>query len=35
VDVYIGYLRLKLQAFEKIVGPVIMTIRGKGFMLQL
>ena len=35
VDVYIGYLRLKLQAFEKIVGQVIMTIRGKGFMLQL
>ncbi len=35
VDVYVGYLRTKLSDFVRYGGPVIVTVRGKGFMLDL
>ncbi|GEP08654.1 response regulator transcription factor [Methylobacterium gnaphalii] len=35
VDVYVGYLRSKLSDFVRFGGPVITTVRGKGFMLDL
>ncbi|GAB6846038.1 DNA-binding response OmpR family regulator [Methylorubrum rhodinum] len=35
VDVYVGYLRSKLSDFVRLGGPVITTVRGKGFMLDL
>lgn len=35
VDVYVGYLRSKLSDFVRLGGPVIVTVRGKGFMLDL
>lgn len=35
VDVYVGYLRSKLSDFVRFGGPVIVTVRGKGFMLDL
>ncbi|MET0428541.1 MAG: response regulator transcription factor [Microvirga sp.] len=35
VDVYVGYLRTKLSDFVRLGGPVIVTVRGKGFMLDL
>ena len=35
VDVYVGYLRTKLSDFVRFGGPVIVTVRGKGFMLDL
>ena len=35
VDVYIGYLRHKLGDIVRIGGPVIATVRGRGFMLEL
>ncbi|UMY16926.1 response regulator transcription factor [Methylobacterium organophilum] len=35
VDVYVGYLRSKLSGFVRFGGPVIVTVRGRGFMLDL
>lgn len=35
VDVYVGYLRTKLSDFVRLGGPVIVTVRGRGFMLDL
>ncbi|KQP41282.1 two-component system response regulator [Methylobacterium sp. Leaf104] len=35
VDVYVGYLRTKLSDFVRLGGPVLVTVRGKGFMLDL
>lgn len=35
VDVYIGYLRSKMADFVRYGGPVLVTVRGKGFMLDL
>ncbi|MCE4223581.1 response regulator transcription factor [Methylobacterium sp. C25] len=35
VDVYVGYLRSKLSDFVRFGGPIITTVRGKGFMLDL
>ena len=35
VDVYVGYLRTKLRDITRAGGPVIVTIRGRGFMLEL
>jgi DNA-binding response OmpR family regulator len=34
VDVYIGYLRSKMSDFVRYGGPVLTTVRGKGFMLE-
>ena len=35
VDVYIGYLRSKMADFVRYGGPGLVTVRGKGFMLEL
>ena len=35
VDVYVGYLRTKLGDIARIGGPMIVTVRGRGFMLDL
>jgi DNA-binding response OmpR family regulator len=35
VDVYIGYLRTKLGDIARAGGPVISTVRGRGFMLEI
>lgn len=35
VDVYVGYLRSKLGDIARIGGPIIVTVRGRGFMLDL
>lgn len=35
VDVYIGYLRGKLSDIGRAGGPVIATVRGRGFMLEV
>ncbi|KAA2237493.1 response regulator transcription factor [Salinarimonas soli] len=35
VDVYIGYLRTKLGDIARTGGPLIVTVRGRGFMLDL
>ena len=35
VDVYIGYLRSKMAEFVRFGGPTLVTVRGKGFMLEL
>lgn len=35
VDVYVGYLRTKLGEVARLGGPAIVTVRGKGFMLDL
>ncbi|GJD98352.1 response regulator transcription factor [Methylobacterium isbiliense] len=35
VDVYVGYLRTKLGDIARLGGPAIVTVRGKGFMLDL
>ena len=35
VDVYVGYLRIKLGDIARIGGPAIVTVRGRGFMLDL
>ncbi|WP_289015794.1 helix-turn-helix domain-containing protein, partial [uncultured Methylobacterium sp.] len=35
VDVYIGYLRSKMADFVRHGGPVLTTVRGRGFMLEL
>lgn len=35
VDVYVGYLRSKLQDIAKNGGPSITTVRGRGFMLEI
>lgn len=35
VDVYIGYLRSKMADFVRFGGPVLTTVRGRGFMLDL
>lgn len=35
VDVYIGYLRTKLGDIARVGGPLIVTVRGRGFMLDL
>ena len=35
VDVYIGYLRGKLGDVARLGGPTIVTVRGRGFMLEL
>lgn len=34
VDVYVGYLRTKLGDIARAGGPVITTVRGRGFMLD-
>jgi two-component system, OmpR family, response regulator len=34
VDVYIGYLRTKMSGISQAGGPVIATVRGRGFMLE-
>jgi two-component system OmpR family response regulator len=35
VDVYVGYLRTKLGDIARAGGPLIVTVRGRGFMLDL
>ncbi|GJD52065.1 Response regulator MprA [Methylobacterium crusticola] len=35
VDVYVGYLRTKLGDIVRLGGPTIVTVRGRGFMLDL
>jgi DNA-binding response OmpR family regulator len=35
VDVYVGYLRTKLGEITRAGGPAIVTVRGRGFMLDL
>ncbi|WP_281292757.1 response regulator transcription factor [Methylobacterium oryzihabitans] len=35
VDVYVGYLRTKLADITRAGGPTIVTVRGRGFMLDL
>jgi DNA-binding response OmpR family regulator len=35
VDVYLGYLRTKLSDITRIGGPIISTVRGRGFVLDL
>jgi two-component system OmpR family response regulator len=35
VDVYVGYLRTKLGDIARHGGPHIVTVRGRGFMLEL
>ncbi len=35
VDVYVGYLRTKLSDITRLGGPMIVTVRGRGFMLDL
>ena len=35
VDVYVGYLRTKLGDIARVGGPIIVTVRGRGFMLDL
>jgi DNA-binding response OmpR family regulator len=35
VDVYVGYLRTKLADVARLGGPTIVTVRGRGFMLQV
>jgi DNA-binding response OmpR family regulator len=35
VDVYVGYLRTKLGDIVRLGGPLIVTVRGRGFMLDL
>ncbi|MFC7400498.1 response regulator transcription factor [Chelatococcus sp. GCM10030263] len=35
VDVYVGYLRGKLADITRASGPAIVTVRGRGFMLDL
>jgi DNA-binding response OmpR family regulator len=34
VDVYVGYLRTKLGDIAQTGGPIITTVRGRGFMLD-
>ncbi|KMO13276.1 response regulator transcription factor [Methylobacterium indicum] len=35
VDVYVGYLRTKLGDIARAGGPSLVTVRGRGFMLDL
>ncbi|KAB1072000.1 response regulator transcription factor [Methylobacterium planeticum] len=35
VDVYVGYLRTKMSDFVRLGGPILTTVRGRGFMLDL
>ena len=35
VDVYVGYLRTKFADITRVGGPVIGTVRGRGFMLDM
>lgn len=35
VDVYVGYLRVKLSEIEQLGGGAVVTVRGRGFMLDL
>ncbi|GBU15988.1 MULTISPECIES: response regulator transcription factor [Methylobacterium] len=35
VDVYVGYLRSKMADFVRHGGPILTTVRGRGFMLDL
>ena len=35
VDVYVGYLRSKMADFVRHGGPILVTVRGRGFMLDL
>ncbi|GEP05972.1 response regulator transcription factor [Methylobacterium oxalidis] len=35
VDVYVGYLRSKMADFVRFGGPILVTVRGRGFMLDL
>ncbi|TGD96383.1 response regulator transcription factor [Methylobacterium nonmethylotrophicum] len=35
VDVYVGYLRTKLADIGRTGGPSLVTVRGRGFMLDL
>lgn len=35
VDVYVGYLRSKMADLVRFGGPVLTTVRGRGFMLDL
>lgn len=34
VDVYVGYLRSKMADFVRHGGPILVTVRGRGFMLD-
>ena len=34
VDVYVGYLRTKLAEVSRDGGPSIVTVRGRGFLLE-
>ncbi|MCJ2108332.1 response regulator transcription factor [Methylobacterium sp. E-041] len=34
VDVYVGYLRSKMADFVRHGGPLLVTVRGRGFMLD-
>ncbi|WP_375465812.1 response regulator transcription factor [uncultured Methylobacterium sp.] len=34
VDVYVGYLRAKMADFVRYGGPILVTVRGRGFMLD-
>ncbi|MEW9307520.1 response regulator transcription factor [Labrys portucalensis] len=35
VDVYVGYLRTKFADITRVGGPLIGTVRGRGFMLDM
>lgn len=35
VDVYVGYLRSKFADITRVGGPLICTVRGRGFMLDM
>ncbi|MDT3380242.1 response regulator transcription factor [Labrys neptuniae] len=35
VDVYVGYLRTKFTDITRVGGPLIGTVRGRGFMLDM
>ena len=35
VDVYVGYLRTKFADITRVGGPLIATVRGRGFMLDM
>ncbi len=35
VDVYVGYLRTKLAEIGRAGGPSLVTVRGRGFMLDM
>ncbi len=35
VDVYVGYLRIKFTDITRVGGPLLATVRGRGFMLDM